>query len=52
MARDQVMRRSQLAVPLLRAGEPIGVVSMMRIEVRPFLEREIVLLEEEVPPTN
>jgi len=40
-----VARRSQLAVPLLRAGEPIGVLSMMTVEVRHFSEREIALLE-------
>jgi signal transduction histidine kinase len=40
-----VARRSQLAVPLLRAGESIGVLSMMTIDVRHFSEREIALLE-------
>jgi signal transduction histidine kinase len=40
-----VARRSQLAVPLLRAGEPIGVLSMMTSEVRHFSTPEIALLE-------
>ena len=36
---------SQLAVPMLRGGEPIGVLSISRPERRPFSEREIALLE-------
>jgi signal transduction histidine kinase len=37
--------RSQLSVPLLRRGEPIGVLSMNRTAVRPFAEREIALVK-------
>jgi len=42
---NTVSRRSQLAVPLLRGGESIGVLLMGRAELRPFTEREIALLE-------
>jgi GAF domain-containing protein len=37
--------RSQLAVPLLRHGEPIGVLTLHRTEVWPNAAREIALLE-------
>jgi class 3 adenylate cyclase len=37
--------RSVLSVPMLRDGEPIGVIAVGRIEVRPFSEAEIRLLE-------
>jgi len=37
--------RSQVSVPLLHRGAPIGVLTMHRAEVRPFTEREIALLE-------
>jgi len=32
-------------VPLLRQGDPIGVLTMHRFEVAPFAERQIALLE-------
>jgi len=35
----------QASTPLLRGGRPIGVISLQRSEVRPFIEHEIVLLE-------
>jgi signal transduction histidine kinase len=37
--------RSILAVPLMRAGEAIGVISLRRTEVRPFTDRQIELLK-------
>jgi signal transduction histidine kinase len=40
-----VSNRSQLVVPLLRGGEPIGGLLMGRVELRPFSTREIQLLE-------
>ena len=44
---DSPMRtgpRTRFAIPLLREGEPIGVLSMTRVEVRPFDADEIRLL--------
>ena len=37
--------RTRLAVPLLREGIPIGVISIRRMEARPFTDKEIKLLE-------
>jgi signal transduction histidine kinase len=37
--------RSTVYTPLLSRGEPIGVLNAMRMEVRPFAEGEIALLE-------
>jgi signal transduction histidine kinase len=34
-----------LATPLLREGTPIGVIMIRRMEVRPFSDRQIALLE-------
>jgi len=36
---------TNLAVPLMRAGEAIGVINMRRTEVRPFTDRQISLLK-------
>ena len=37
--------RTVLATPLLRQGNPIGVILIRRMEVRPFSDRQIALLE-------
>jgi len=36
--------RSMVSAPLLSKGEPIGVLNAMRMQVRPFGEREVALL--------
>src|SRR5262249_885119 len=37
--------RTIVSVPLLRAGEAIGAISIRRTEVRPFSDRQIALLK-------
>jgi PAS domain S-box-containing protein len=37
--------RTTLATPLLRDGTPIGTILVRRVEVRPFADRQIALLE-------
>ncbi|MDZ4342786.1 MAG: GAF domain-containing sensor histidine kinase, partial [Candidatus Binatia bacterium] len=47
-ARDVVIRtgtRTILSTPMLREGTPIGVINIRRLEVRPFSDRQIKLLE-------
>ena len=38
-------RRTTLATPLLREGTPIGIILVRRMEVRPFSDQQIALLE-------
>ena len=44
-AYEQLGHRTQVTVPLLLSDEPIGVLSLTRMEVRPFSARQIALLE-------
>ena len=37
--------RTVLTIPMLRAGEVLGVIGVNRLEVRPFSDNQIVLLE-------
>ena len=37
--------RTMLAAPLLREGVPIGVIGIRRLEVRPFTDKQVKLLE-------
>jgi two-component system, NtrC family, sensor kinase len=37
--------RTSLAVPMLREGQPIGAISVSRMEPRPFTHKQVKLLE-------
>ena len=43
--RDMDPIRTALAVPMLRAGELLGVIAIYRLEVRPFTDGQIALME-------
>jgi two-component system, NtrC family, sensor kinase len=40
-----IQNRSTLAVPMLHNGEPIGTISVGRLEPRPFTDKQILLLQ-------
>jgi GAF domain-containing protein/CheY-like chemotaxis protein len=40
-----LQNRATLAVPMLRDGEPIGTISVGRLEPEPFTEKQIALLQ-------
>ncbi|MGB7951279.1 MAG: GAF domain-containing protein, partial [Candidatus Binatia bacterium] len=41
----RVGNRTTLATPLMREGKAIGAITLRRVEVRPFFDRQIKLLE-------
>ena len=43
--RDRAGHRTLLSVPLMREHRPLGAISLRRMEVRPFTEKQIALLK-------
>ena len=43
-AADRLGVRTNLSVPMLKEGKPIGAISIFRTEVRPFTEKQIELI--------
>jgi GAF domain-containing protein len=44
-AADQLGIRTNLCVPMLKEGEPVGAISIFRTEIRPFTDKQIELVQ-------
>ena len=44
-ARDRELIRTMLAVPMLKGDELVGVITIYRLEVRPFTHKQVTLVE-------